>query len=55
LFGKQIRKDLDLTFRVDNLFNKLYSDPAAQQHLQNAIPQDGRTVSGKLLWRFGGK
>jgi len=55
LFGKQIRKDLDLTFRVDNLFNKRYSDPAAQQHLQNAIPQDGRTVSGKLLWRFGGK
>lgn len=55
LFGRQIRKNLDLSFSVDNLLNKRYADPAAQQHRQNAIQQDGRNLRGKLVWTFGGK
>ena len=55
LLGKQIGKNVDLSFSVDNLLNKRYSDPAAQQHLQNAIQQDGRNLRGKLVWTFGGK
>ncbi|MBS1816111.1 MAG: TonB-dependent receptor [Acidobacteria bacterium] len=55
LLGKHLAKGLDLSFSVDNLLNKRYSDPAAQQHLQNAIQQDGRNLRGKLVWTFGGK
>lgn len=55
LFGRQISKNLDLSFSVDNLLNKRYADPAAQQHRQNAIQQDGRNLRGKLVWTFGGK
>ena len=55
LLGKQIRKNLDVSFSVDNLLNKRYADPAAQQHVQNAIQQDGRNMRGKLVWTFGGK
>ena len=55
LLGKQIGKNLDLSFSVDNVLNKRYSDPGAQQHLQNSIQQDGRNFRGKLVWTFGGK
>lgn len=55
LLGKHIGRNLDLSFSVDNLLNKRYSDPGAQQHLQNSIQQDGRNLRGKLVWTFGGK
>ncbi|MBS1816109.1 MAG: TonB-dependent receptor [Acidobacteria bacterium] len=55
LLGKQLARNLDLSFSVDNLLDKHYSDPGAQQHLQNAIPQDGRNLRAKLTWTFGGR
>jgi iron complex outermembrane receptor protein len=33
---------------VYNLFDHTYADPVGQEFVQNAIPQDGRTVAIKL-------
>lgn len=37
---------------VDNLLNGAYAEPASEEHRQLTLPQDGRTVSLKLSWRF---
>jgi outer membrane receptor protein involved in Fe transport len=35
-----------------NLFNVRYSEPASTDNVQGGIPQDGRQVAVKLLWRL---
>ena len=40
---------------VRNLFDVDYSDPASSQHLQDTIPQNGRTARIGLRWTFRGK
>jgi outer membrane receptor protein involved in Fe transport len=42
----------ELSLRVTNLFDTPYSTPAGIEHRQAAIPQDGRTLSLRLDWRF---
>lgn len=37
---------------VRNLFDVDYSDPASSQHLQDVIPQNGRTARIGLRWTF---
>lgn len=41
--------DLIGTFR--NLFDAQYADPASDQHLQDSIPQNGRTFRMGLRWK----
>lgn len=41
-----------LGLRVTNAFNVAYETPGAEEHLQRAIPQDGRAWSIRLTRRF---
>ncbi|MEK6815120.1 MAG: TonB-dependent receptor [Nitrospirota bacterium] len=43
---------LVLTAAVYNLFDRKYSDPASDSHVQDAIPQDGRSFRLKATYEF---
>lgn len=45
-------RGLDFSVSIYNVFDKGYADPASQEHLQNAIEQDGRSYRLKLTYRF---
>jgi len=50
-------KGLDVTVSVRNLLNRQYGQPGAAEHVQyshpvSLIPQDGRTVTFKLEYRY---
>lgn len=47
-----IPRGFTLTASVRNLFAERYADPASEEHLQDAIEQDGRTFRIGLDWRF---
>lgn len=50
-----ITRQLTLIGTVRNLFDVDYSDPASSAHLQEVIPQNGRTARIGLRWSFGSK
>ena len=52
LFSRELIKNLDVSARIDNLFDKRYRDPVAPDFTQDTIPQDGRTFRIKLTYRF---
>ncbi|MBZ5553241.1 MAG: TonB-dependent receptor [Acidobacteriia bacterium] len=52
LFGQKLAKGLDVSVGVYNLFDKRYADPGAEEHIQQAIEQDGRNLRLKLTYRF---
>jgi iron complex outermembrane receptor protein len=52
LFSQKIVKNLEFSGSVYNLFDTHYNDPATRFHLQDQIPQDGRTFRIKLTYRF---
>jgi outer membrane receptor for ferrienterochelin and colicins len=52
LTAPRLADGLDLTASVYNLFDKAYADPASEEHVENVIPQDGRSFRIKLRWRF---
>jgi iron complex outermembrane receptor protein len=39
-----------LSFSIRNLFDAAYADPASEEHLEDVIPQDGRTFRFGLEW-----
>jgi iron complex outermembrane receptor protein len=41
-----------LTLSVGNLFNKIYTDPGAEEHPGDVVRQVGRTIRAQLSWRF---
>jgi outer membrane receptor for ferrienterochelin and colicins len=43
---------LELSAGVYNVFNRHYSDPGGEEHVQRSIPQDGRTIRGRVTVRF---
>jgi outer membrane receptor protein involved in Fe transport len=43
---------LQLSLRVNNLFDAVYSTPGGPEHVQPAIEQDRRNVSAELRYRF---
>ena len=43
---------LQLSLRVNNLFDAVYATPGGVEHLQPAIEQDRRNVSAELRYRF---
>ena len=48
-----IRKPgLELSASVFNLFDNHYSDPASEEHRQDSIVQNGRTIRVTLAYRF---
>jgi outer membrane receptor for ferrienterochelin and colicins len=52
LFSENLIKGLEISASVYNLFNKKYSDPVGEEHLQDKIEQDGRTFRFKMTYRF---
>jgi len=52
LLSRELWKNLELSGTLYNLFDEDYGTPAADEHLQNVIPQDGRTFRVKLTYRF---
>jgi iron complex outermembrane receptor protein len=55
LLGRQVTHHLDLSASLYNALDKRFYDPGAQQHLQDALQQDGRNFRAKLVWTFGAK
>jgi outer membrane receptor for ferrienterochelin and colicins len=53
LVGRQLGKHATLSASIYNLFDEKYFDPGSQEHLQNAIQQDGRSFRFKLTWNWG--
>lgn len=51
-FSKNIANKMDIFFGVYNLFDRKYSYPGSEEHLQNTIEQDGRTYRLKFTYRF---
>jgi outer membrane receptor for ferrienterochelin and colicins len=52
LFSQNLLKNFDFSASVYNVLNQHYADPATHFHLQDQIPQDGRTFRLKLTYRF---
>ena len=48
-----IGRTFELFGTVRNLFNERFADPASDQHLEDSIPQNGRTVRIGLRWKPG--
>ena len=42
----------ELSGGVRNLFDTKYADPVSDQHVQEAIEQNGRTARIGLTWKF---
>jgi iron complex outermembrane receptor protein len=49
-FTERLGHSIDVVASVRNLFNQRYADPASDEHLQDSIPQDGRTFRVGLQW-----
>jgi outer membrane receptor for ferrienterochelin and colicins len=45
-------RGVSLTLSVNNLFDASYADPGSVEHLEQSIPQDGRTASLRASWKF---
>ena len=52
IFGQNPSKGLELSASVFNIFNNQYADPGSEEHRQDSIVQNGRTVRVKLTYRF---
>jgi outer membrane receptor for ferrienterochelin and colicins len=52
LFSKDIVKNWEVSASVYNLLGENYADPATRFHLQDQIPQNGRTFRLKMTYRF---
>jgi outer membrane receptor for ferrienterochelin and colicins len=49
---RTLTKKLELEFGVYNVLDSRYADPGAEEHLQSAITQDGRTARVRIVARF---
>jgi iron complex outermembrane receptor protein len=52
LFSHDLVKGVSLSASVYNLLDTRYRDPGAQEHVQDGIEQDGRSVRVKLTYRY---
>lgn len=52
VLAPRLTKRLDLSASVYNLFDKKYADPGSEEHIENVIPQDGRSFRLRLTWRL---
>jgi iron complex outermembrane receptor protein len=46
---------VNLTAQVTDLFDQRYADPGSEEHVQDSIEQNGRTLMVGVRWTFGGK
>jgi outer membrane receptor for ferrienterochelin and colicins len=52
LFGQPLSKTMELSVSIYNLFDKKYSDPGGEEHLQESIRQNGRNFRLKFVYKF---
>ena len=52
LFSRELVKNLEFSVSVYNILDVRYSDPASLNHVQDLIPQDGRSFRIKATYRF---
>lgn len=52
LFSQKLVKGWELSGQVSNLFDYHYGDPGSNDHLQDTIEQNGRTLWVKLKYRY---
>ena len=52
LFSNRLPKGLELSATLYNVLNRRYSDPGSEEHVQDAIQQDGRAFRLKLTYRL---
>jgi iron complex outermembrane receptor protein len=52
-FNVPVGHALELMATLRNAFNQQYADPASDEHLVDAIPQNGRTARIGLRWNLG--
>lgn len=52
LFSRNLGKHADVSASLYNIFDKNYADPGAEDHIQNALQQDGRTFRLRLAFHF---
>jgi outer membrane receptor protein involved in Fe transport len=52
LYSQRLSRHADLALTAFNLFGRRYADPAAEEHRQDAIPQDGRRLLLKLTLAY---
>jgi outer membrane receptor for ferrienterochelin and colicins len=52
LFDRKVTENLDLSATVYNVFDRSYAYPGSTGHVQDTIPQDGRSFVVKLNYRF---
>ncbi|MBM0104938.1 TonB-dependent receptor [Steroidobacter sp. S1-65] len=55
LTARPFARAIELSLGAYNLFDTTVEYPASSEHLQSTIEQNGRTVEGRLLVRFGSK
>jgi outer membrane receptor protein involved in Fe transport len=48
----RVRPGLELVASIRNLLDQRYADPASDEHVQDSIPQDGRTFRMGVRWTF---
>ena len=49
---KSMHGKLELSAGIYNLFDRQYEYPASEEHIQDVIQQDGRTLRAKVIYRF---
>jgi outer membrane receptor protein involved in Fe transport len=52
IVDQRLFKQLEVTVGISNVFNRRYADPAAEEHVQDLIWQDGRRIRIGLVYRF---
>ena len=52
LFSRNLLKNLEASASIYNVFDRHIFYPAAGEHLQDVIEQDGRTFRVKLTYHF---
>ena len=52
LYSRDLIKNLEFSASVYNVLDQHYADPATRFHLQDQIPQEGRSFRLKLTYRF---
>ncbi len=51
--SRTLAKGLDLSLGVYNLLDEDYGEPGSEEHVQDLIPQNGRSFRIKVTWSFG--
>lgn len=52
LTNRRLVRHAELALDVRNLFDRAYGDPGSAEHVQQIIPQVGRTFGLRATWRF---